>query len=141
LRRFRVAGRQIPPRLQPDDVVWHVGGNSKWAGAYQGKAQVLDFFARQAQAMGGMPSVEVHDVLGNDDHVVTLGTAKATAPDGSSAEWKYTQIFHIRMGRRPRSGEWPRMTRPSTRSWTASPAERRRRATGPTIGSRWQLAR
>jgi ketosteroid isomerase-like protein len=79
LRRFRVAGRQIPPRLQPDDVVWHVGGNSKWAGAYQGKAQVLDFFARQAQAMGGMPSVEVHDVLGNDDHVVTLGTAKATA--------------------------------------------------------------
>jgi hypothetical protein len=45
------------------------------------------------------------------------------------------------MGRRPRSGEWPRMTRPSTRSWTASPAERRRRATGPTIGSRWQLAR
>jgi ketosteroid isomerase-like protein len=82
-----------------DDVVWHVGGNSKWAGAYQGKAQVLDFFARQAQAMGGMPSVEVHDVLGNDDHVVTLGTAKATAPDGSSAEWKYTQIFHIRDGK------------------------------------------
>jgi hypothetical protein len=24
-----------------DDVVWHVGGNSKWAGAYQGKANVL----------------------------------------------------------------------------------------------------
>jgi hypothetical protein len=29
-------------------VVWHVGGNSKWAGTYQGKAQVLEFFARQA---------------------------------------------------------------------------------------------
>jgi hypothetical protein len=24
--------------LQADDVVWHVGGNSKWAGAYRGKA-------------------------------------------------------------------------------------------------------
>ena len=24
-----------------DDVVWHVGGNSKWAGAYQGKVNVL----------------------------------------------------------------------------------------------------
>ena len=82
-----------------DDVVWHVGGNSKWAGAYQGKAQVLDFFTRQGQAMGGMPSVEVHDVLGNDDHVVMLGTATATAPDGSSAEWKYTQVFHIRDGK------------------------------------------
>jgi ketosteroid isomerase-like protein len=83
----------------PDDVVWHVGGNSKWAGTYQGKAQVLDLFTRQGQAMGGMPSVEVHDVLGNDDHVVMLGTAKATGPDGSSAEWKYTQVFHIRDGK------------------------------------------
>jgi ketosteroid isomerase-like protein len=82
-----------------DDVVWHVGGNSKWAGTYQGKAQVLDFFTRQAQAMGRMPSVEVHDVLGNDDHVVMLGTAKATAPDGSGAEWKYAQVFHIRDGK------------------------------------------
>ena len=82
-----------------DDVVWHVGGNSKWAGAYQGKAQVLDLFTRQGQAMGGMPSVEVHDVLGNDDHVVMLGTAKATGPDGSSAEWKYTQVMHVRDGK------------------------------------------
>jgi len=124
-----------------DDVVWHVGGNSKWAGAYQGKAQVLDFFARQAQAMGGMPSVEVHDVLGNNDHVVTLGPRRrprqtAQAPSGSTPRSSTSGT-----GRRPRSGEWPRTTRPSTRSWTASPAERRRRATGPTIGSRWQLAR
>jgi ketosteroid isomerase-like protein len=36
-----------------DDVVWHVGGNSKWAGAYQGKAKVLEFFARQAQSTAG----------------------------------------------------------------------------------------
>jgi ketosteroid isomerase-like protein len=68
-------------------------------GAYEGKAQVLDFFTRQGQAMGGMPSVEVHDVLGNDDHVVMLGTAKATGPDGSGAEWKYTQVMHVRDGK------------------------------------------
>jgi hypothetical protein len=40
-----------------DDVVWHVGGNSKWAGAYQGKAKVLEFFARQAQSTDAPPSV------------------------------------------------------------------------------------
>jgi hypothetical protein len=57
-----------------DDVVWHVGGNSKWAGAYQGKAQVLDLFTRQGQAMGGMPSVEVHD--GHCCVAPTLGTLK-----------------------------------------------------------------
>lgn len=82
-----------------DDVVWHVGGNSKWAGAYEGKAKVLDLFGRQAQAMGGAPSVDIHDILGSDDHVVALGTASATGPDGSSAEWKFAQVFHIKGGK------------------------------------------
>ncbi len=82
-----------------DDVVWHVGGNSKWAGSYVGKANVLDFFARQAQALASPPAPDIHDVVGNEDHVVALGTASATAPDGSSVEWKYVQIFHIKDGR------------------------------------------
>jgi ketosteroid isomerase-like protein len=82
-----------------DDVVWHVGGNSKWAGTYEGRAAVLEFFARQMQAMGSMPEVEIHDVLGNDDHVVSIGTAKATGPDGSTADWKWVQVFHIEDGR------------------------------------------
>jgi uncharacterized protein len=83
-----------------DDVVWHVGGNSKWAGAYEGKANVLDFFGRQTQAMGGeQPAVDIHDILGNDDHVVVLGSAVATGPDGSTADWKYAQVFHIRDGK------------------------------------------
>jgi ketosteroid isomerase-like protein len=82
-----------------DDVVWHVGGNSKWAGDYRGKAAVLDYFARLGQAMGAMPDADVHDILGNDDHVVVLGSAKATAKDGSSAGWKYVNIFHVRDGK------------------------------------------
>jgi ketosteroid isomerase-like protein len=82
-----------------DNVVWHVGGNSKWAGAYQGKAKVLEYFARQAQATGGPTSVDIHDILGNDDHVVVLGTASASAADGSSAEWKFAQVFHVRDGK------------------------------------------
>jgi ketosteroid isomerase-like protein len=82
-----------------DDVVWHVGGNSKWSGAYRGREQVLEFFARQAQAMAGPPSTDIHDILGDDDHVVVLGTASATAPDGASVEWRYVQIFHIRDGK------------------------------------------
>jgi ketosteroid isomerase-like protein len=82
-----------------DDVVWHVGGGSRWAGAYRGKAQVLEFFARQAQAMGQPPSLEIHDILGNDEHVVVLGTASASAADGSSVQWKFTQAFHVRDGK------------------------------------------
>jgi ketosteroid isomerase-like protein len=84
-------------QLLSDDVVWHVGGNSKWAGTYEGKAKVLEYFGRQGQATE--TTAEIHDIVGNDDHVVVLGSAKATARDGSSAEWKYTQIFHIRDGK------------------------------------------
>ena len=82
-----------------DDIVWHVGGNSRWAGSYEGREKVLDFFMRQQQALGSAPDVDIHDIVGNDDHVVVLGTARATGPDGSSAEWKYTQIFHVRDGK------------------------------------------
>ena len=82
-----------------DDIVWHVGGNSKWAGEYKGKAAVLDLFARQMQAIGSPPDADIHDILGNDDHVVVLGNAKATAKDGSSAEWKYVNVFHIQDGK------------------------------------------
>ncbi len=82
-----------------DDIVWHVGGNSKWAGTYRGKREVLEFQAHQGQAMSTPPEVDVHDILGSDDHVVVLGTAKATAGDGSSAEWKYVNIFHITDGK------------------------------------------
>jgi ketosteroid isomerase-like protein len=31
--------------------------------------------------------------------VVVLGTAKASSPDGRSAEWKYAQIFHVNDGK------------------------------------------
>ena len=82
-----------------DDVVWHVGGNSKWAGAYEGRARVLEYFGRQAQAMTGPPTSDIHGIVGDDDHVVVLGTASASAADGSGAEWKFTQIFHIRDGK------------------------------------------
>jgi ketosteroid isomerase-like protein len=81
------------------DVVWHVGGNSKWAGTYEGLAAAMEMFARQAQAMGQPPSVDIHDVVGNDDHVITIGTARATGPDGTTVEWKYSQIFHVSGGK------------------------------------------
>lgn len=82
-----------------DDVVWHVGGNSKWAGEYRGKNEVLEYFSRMSRSMGGMPEADVHDILANDDHVVVLGSAKATAQDGSSAQWKYVNVFHITDGK------------------------------------------
>ncbi|MGA9344259.1 MAG: nuclear transport factor 2 family protein [Nocardioidaceae bacterium] len=82
-----------------DDVVWHVGGNSKWSGTYRGKSDVLDFQARQAKAMSVPPTVDVHDILGSDEHVVVIGSASAAAADGSSAAWKFVNVFHISDGK------------------------------------------
>ena len=79
-----------------DDVVWHVGGNSRAAGQYRGKEAILNYMGAGA---GGSAEIDTHDILGNDDHVVALGTAKLTAPDGESVEYKFVNVFHARDGK------------------------------------------
>src|SRR5262245_14260702 len=81
-----------------DDIVWHVGGNSRWACTYTGKAPVVELRCRQAHPTTSPPEVDVHDILGNHGHVVVLGTANATADDGSSAECRYVNVYHITNG-------------------------------------------
>jgi ketosteroid isomerase-like protein len=80
-----------------DDVVWHVGGNSRMAGEFKGKEQVMQLMG---SAVGSDESgIEVHDVLANDDHVVSLGTARLQAPDGDRIEYRFVNVFHIRDGK------------------------------------------
>jgi uncharacterized protein len=76
-----------------DDVVWHVGGNSRMAGEYRGKEQVLQLLGRFG---GEAADLEVHDVLANDEHGVALGTARLQAPDGDRVEYRYVNVFHFR---------------------------------------------
>jgi ketosteroid isomerase-like protein len=75
-----------------DDVVWHVGGNSKMAGEYRGKEQVM---ATLGVGGGEGSQIEIHDVLANDDHGVVLGTARLQAPDGDRVEYRFVNTFHI----------------------------------------------
>lgn len=76
-----------------DDIVWHVGGNSRSAGTFRGKETV-------AQMMSGVNDpnamkVVTHDIVAGDDHTVVLGTANVTAPSGASAEYNFVNVFHI----------------------------------------------
>jgi ketosteroid isomerase-like protein len=54
--------------------------------------------------LGASPStldryeVEVHDILGSNDHAVVLATTRA-AHGGHSVESAYVQVLHIRDGR------------------------------------------
>jgi len=86
-------------QLLADDVVWHVGGKSKLSGTYRGKPEVMNLFARQAQVLGSSPRVDVHDIVGNDEHVIAIGTASADDPDGGSVEWLYANVFHVEDGK------------------------------------------
>jgi uncharacterized protein len=85
--------------LLSDDVVWHVGGKSKLSGTYRGKTEVMNLFAKQAQIFGESPRVDVHDIVGNDEHVIAIGTASVDDPDGGTVEWQYANVFHVEGGK------------------------------------------
>jgi ketosteroid isomerase-like protein len=96
---FRTGDAQRLDQLLADDVVWHVGGKSKLSGTHRGKQDVMELFAKQAQLFGGSPSIDLHDIVGNDDHVIAIGTASAEDPDGGTVEWQFANVFHIQDGR------------------------------------------
>ncbi len=66
-----------------DDVVWHVGGNSRAAGEYRGKDSVIQM---SSAAVGGESTIDV-------------GTAHLVAPDGDRVDYKFVNVFHIRDGK------------------------------------------
>src|SRR5262245_57049801 len=79
-----------------DDVVWHIGGNSKAAGDVHGKDAVLQM---TTAVTGGESSLDIHDLIASDDHTVILGTAHLVAPDGDRVDYKFVNVFHIEDGK------------------------------------------
>jgi len=84
--------------LFADDVVWHVGGRSRIAGDYTGKEQVFGFFGKLQELSGGTSTVEVHDLLANDEHGVALVTESATR-NGRSIQANATHVLHLHDGK------------------------------------------
>jgi uncharacterized protein len=76
-----------------DDIVWHVGGNSRASGTFRGKETVAKMMG--AVANPDAMKAQTHDILANDDHAVVLGSALVTAPSGASVEYNYVNVFHI----------------------------------------------
>ena len=74
-----------------DDVVWHVIGRAE---PYRGTAEL-------AASMAGFANFaityDVHDIVANDDHVIALGTARASR-DGRSLTYRTAEIYHVRNG-------------------------------------------
>ena len=81
-----------------EDVRYHVPGRSPLAGDYEGVAQVLEWLGHQFELSGGTISAEVHDVVANDEHAVSLITVRAERA-GKQIEDNSVQVFHIRDGK------------------------------------------
>ena len=77
---------------------WHFPGRSQFAGDYAGLEEVLGWLGRSFEATGGTMRIELHDVIGNDEHVVALTTLRAER-NGKKIEDNTVQTFHISDGR------------------------------------------
>src|SRR5208283_4843909 len=62
--------------LDPN-MAWHVPGHGPLSGDYAGHNQIGGFFERTMEVSGGTFSIDVHNVLAEDDMVVVLVTVKA----------------------------------------------------------------
>ncbi len=85
-------------QLFADDVAWHVPGRNPIAGDYRGKDEVFRFFATLMERTGGSLSIEVHDVLANDEHAVALITTRGHSGE-KTLDANGVQVFHVREGR------------------------------------------
>ena len=83
--------------LIADDAVWHVKGVGPLDGDYRGRDQIFGFFGRLAEETGGTFRLDVHDILANDDHTVTLATLSASR-GGKSVETSVVNVSHNRGG-------------------------------------------
>ncbi len=81
-----------------DDVTWHVLGTGPLSGTYHGRDEVFGFFGRLAEETAGTFRLDVHDVLANDEHAVTLCTLSASRGD-KSIEIPVANVAHVRDGK------------------------------------------
>jgi ketosteroid isomerase-like protein len=80
------------------DIVWHAPGRHPLAGDFHGTDAVIALFVRQFEETGGTFKVEIHDILGSDDHAVALGTVTAER-NGKSLNEPYAHVCHFRDGK------------------------------------------
>lgn len=76
-----------------DEVVWHEIGSDE---PIRGKQALAERLAGLSQ--GGNITVDVHDVVANDEHTIALVTATATMGE-RSLTYRTAEIMHVRDGK------------------------------------------
>jgi uncharacterized protein len=94
------AQRNIPAVFEALDasIVWHVPGHSPLSGDYAGHDQIGAFFQRTMELSGGAFTIDVRNVLAEDDVVVALVVVNATR-NGVSASFPEVHVWRTRDGK------------------------------------------
>jgi ketosteroid isomerase-like protein len=92
--RMRSEGPQVMADYVADDVVWHEIGAAE---PIRGKAALAERWAGLGDATGSF-SVDIHDILATDDHLVELVTATVTRGD-ETFTYRTAEIMHVRDGK------------------------------------------
>lgn len=78
-----------------DDAVTHFPGSSRLAGDHHGRGALG---AKIREICGKPLQIEVHDVLGNDDHAIGVYLMTAER-DGRRLTWRHVNVYHLRDGK------------------------------------------
>jgi hypothetical protein len=81
-----------------EDIVWHEPGRSPLGGDSKGHQQVQELFGRVFEMSGGTFSIEIHDILANDEHAVALVRTRAERP-GKSLDEMESHVWHLSNGK------------------------------------------
>ncbi|MGI9146455.1 MAG: nuclear transport factor 2 family protein [Chloroflexota bacterium] len=81
------------------DIVWHQGGRNQTSGEYRGVDAVLGLFGKLHQLTDGTFSVELHDVLATEEHVVALAKSNGQRGGKTLQHGEYSHICHFQDGK------------------------------------------
>jgi ketosteroid isomerase-like protein len=79
-------------------ITWHVPGHSPLSGDFAGHDQIGNFFRRTMELSGGAFSIDVNNVLADDDLVVVLATVNARR-NGISASFPEVHVWRMKSGK------------------------------------------
>ena len=112
---FRARDLEVLAELIDEGVVWHVPGTGPLAGEVRGRDALFRWFEKLRELSDGTFTLEEHDVLGTDEHVVAL-SRMGLVKDGTPITVDVISVFHYRDGRQRERwfhpadlGAWDRM--------------------------------
>ncbi|MHB1576430.1 MAG: nuclear transport factor 2 family protein [Candidatus Dormibacteria bacterium] len=84
-------------KLFDPDIRWHVTGRSQLAGTHSGQDEVFAFFGKLAELTAGTFTVEIHDLLASEDHVVVLARESSSRADRHLDDDE-AHVWHLKNG-------------------------------------------